>query len=83
VCKKVVCDKEGAAEEAGPRRDGGGRYRIKNKNPTQRCGEKARKTRDQPRCFEVRSFPLVQTSSFEEHFKEQQVWKHLEDLRKV
>jgi hypothetical protein len=26
---------------------------------------------------------LVQTSSFEEHFKEQQVWKHLEDLRKV
>jgi len=41
VCKKVVCDKEGAAEEAGPRRDGGGGYRIKNKNPTQRCGEKA------------------------------------------
>jgi len=42
VCDKVVCVKEGAEEEeeeeeAGRRRDG---YRIKNKNPAQRCGEK-------------------------------------------
>ena len=34
--RKMVCDKE-AAEVAWRRPDG---YRIKNKNPTQRCGEK-------------------------------------------
>ena len=36
---KVVCERECvmSAEAAGP--GGGAGYRIKNKNPTQRCGE--------------------------------------------
>ena len=41
VCDKVVCVSEqtgGGGEEGGG--GGAGWYRIKNKNPTQRCGEK-------------------------------------------
>ena len=37
VCDKAVCDR-GAVEEAEEAEEAG--YRIKNKNPTQRCREK-------------------------------------------
>ena len=47
VCDKL-CDKEVRTEvrteEAERKRGGAGRYRSKNKNPTQRCGEKHAQT---------------------------------------
>ena len=48
VCDKVVCERwcvtklcvcQGGGGEGGGRGGGGAGYRIKNKNPTQRCGE--------------------------------------------
>ena len=55
VCDKVVCErwcvtklyvKDSVWQEAGGGGGGGGHpgYRIKNKNPTQRCGEQSNKT---------------------------------------
>jgi len=35
--KKVLCDKGGGGGGGGEEEEAG--YRIKNKNPTQRCGE--------------------------------------------
>ena len=43
MCDKVVCERWCVSEQRGGRGGGGGRAgwcRIKNKNPTQRCGEK-------------------------------------------
>ena len=41
VCESwCVCDKDGAEEEREDEEEEREGYRIKNKNPTQRCGEK-------------------------------------------
>ena len=61
---KKVCDKEVRTEEAERKRAGAGRYRSKNKNPTQRCGEKpSRNSVGIPKAFEF----MVRDEKFELH----------------
>jgi hypothetical protein len=49
VCDKVVCEEVVCEDaEAG---SGGGRYRSKNKNPTQFCGEKKTIVGKDSTCF--------------------------------